>query len=157
MKKFSPILASAAFVILSTSAMAATDTKKIDIEVFEESYATLTGTAVDGSTKDLGMADIKAGKPASLGTLGIKSNGHACSIAFETVNGFKLMHTEHADLLLKPFRLTYGEETIEAATEVTQECNQANAALRLVAYGETPAIITAGTYKDTLTITLTAE
>lgn len=156
MKKFSPIFASAAFVILSTSAMAATDTKKIDIEVFESSYAELIGSAVDGGTKSLEMEAMKAGKTASLGTLGIKSNGSSCSIAFETVNDFKLKHEKTGEVL-KSFVLTYGRDKIKGKTKVEQKCNQDASELGLTTYGETPAIVTAGTYRDTVIVTLTAE
>ena len=78
MNKFSPIFASAAFVVLTGSAFAATDTKTIDIEVIQGTYAELTGSAVDGNVNNINMDDITASNSTSLGTLGVNSNGSNC-------------------------------------------------------------------------------
>lgn len=161
MKNVSPILASAAFVIFSGAAIAATDTKTIDIEVVQGTYAELTGSAVDGNVNNINMNSITANTTTPLGTLGVSSNGSNCSLAFSTLNNYSLKH-EISGTELKKFRLKYLGNTIASngdadANIVLDSCVMADSALNFVTYGETPAVVEAGTYKDTVTITMTAE
>jgi len=161
MKKFSPILASAAFVILSSSAMAATDTKTIDIEVIQGTYAELVGSAVDGNINNIDMGKITGNSATSLGTLGVKSNGKNCAISFSTLNNYRLKH-ETSGTTLKTYFLSYLGTNIysnvdENSTRKLDSCVMPASALNFETSGEAPDVIEAGTYKDTVTITLTAE
>ena len=161
MKKFSPILAATTFVIFSASAMAATDTKTIDIEVFQDTYAEITGSAVAGNINNISLDKISGNVPTPLGTLGVTSNGSTCSLAFSTLNDYSLEH-ETSSALLKKFRLNYLGNAVtsnadEGSNIALDSCVMADSALTFTTVGEMPAVVEQGTYKDTVTITLTAE
>ena len=161
MKNITPILASATFVIFSQSAFAATDIKTIDIEVIQGTYAELTGSAVDGNISNINMNSITANTATSLGTLGVNSNGSNCSLAFTTLNNYTLKH-ESSGAQLKKYRIKYlgsniGSNGDADANVVLDSCVMPASALSFLSYGATPETIEAGTYKDSVTITLTAE
>ena len=161
MNKFSPIFASAAFVVLTGSAFAATDTKTIDIEVIQGTYAELTGSAVDGNVNNINMDDITASNSSSLGTLGVNSNGSNCSIEFSTLNNYRFNH-ESSGATLKTYFLSYlgtnVYSNVDANSNMALDSCATNAsALTITPSGDTLATIEAGTYKETVTITLTAE
>ena len=162
MNKFSPIFASAAFVVLTGSAFAATDTKTIDIEVVQGTYAELTGSAVDGNINVISIDDIKASNASSLGTLGVDSNGSNCSIEFSTLNNYRFKH-ETTGETLKTFFLSYLGTNVYSNVDANSNmalasCTTSASALNITSSGETLLdTITAGTYRDTVTITLTAE
>lgn len=161
MKNITPILASTAFVLFSQSVFAATDTKTIDIEVIQGTYAELVGSAVDGNISNINMNSITANTTTSLGTLGVNSNGSNCSIAFSTLNNYTLKH-ESSGAELKKYRISYlgsnigGNGDADANMDL-DSCVMPASALNFVSYGATPEVIEAGTYKDSVTITLTAE
>lgn len=161
MKNFAPILASTALIIFSNAAIAATDTQTIDIEVIQGTYAELTGSAVDGNVSNVSMNSITANTTSSLGTLGVNSNGSNCSLAFSTLNNYSLKH-EVSGAQLKRFYLSYLGSNISSNNDADANvdlasCVMAASALNFKSTGDTPAVIEAGTYKDTVTITLTAE
>lgn len=160
MKTITPILASAAFVIFSTSsAMAAqnNDSKKIHINVNQPTYAVLHGSAASNSDNTLDIAQITSKATVSLGTLGIKSNGKNCALSFETLNDFTLKHEDSA-VVLQKFGLNYLGKDITAKTDMPLDsCVMAATEFSFKATTDAPEIIAPGTYRDTVTITLTAE
>jgi len=161
MKNLSPILASAAFLIFSGAAIAATDTKTIDLEVVQGTYAELTGSAVDGNINNININDITASNTTSLGTLGVDSNGSNCAIEFSTLNNYRFNH-ETSGATLKTYFLTYLGTNVFSNADTNgrmalASCAEAASALTITPSGDTLATIQAGTYKDTVTITLTAE
>ena len=161
MKRITPILASAAFVIFSTSsAMAAqsNDSKKIHINVNQPTYAVLHGSAASNSDNTLDIAQITSKAKVSLGTLGIKSNGKNCALSFETLNDFTLKHEDNAAVILQKFGLNYLGTDITAKTDMPlNSCVMAATEFSFQATTDAPEIIAPGIYRDTVTITLTAE
>ena len=161
MKHISPILASAAFVMFSGAATAATDTKTIDIEVTKALYAELTGSAVDGTINTITMDAISANTLTGLGSLGVSSNGSSCSLAFSTLNDYALLH-EETSAELKKFNLDYLGTTITSNADangsvILDSCVTDATALTFTTVGTDPAFIQAGAYNDVVSITLTAE
>ncbi|RVU84734.1 hypothetical protein EOL70_10810 [Leucothrix sargassi] len=161
MNKFSPIFAATAFAVFACSAFAATDTKTIDIEVIQGTFAELTGSAVDGNINNINLNDITASNTTSLGALGVNSNGSNCAIEFSTLNNFRFNH-ESSGATLKTYFLNYLGTNIFSNADVNRNialdsCAIAPSALTITPSGDTLETIEAGTYKDTVTITLTAE
>ena len=159
MKNILSVLITVMFGFLTCSAMAATDTKTINLQVVQGTYAELTGSAVDGGIGNINMNSITNNKTISLGTLGVKSNGSDCSIAFSTVNNFALKH-DFSGALLKRYKLNYLGNTLSSNSETKiklDSCVMSATALDFISVGATPSEIEDGLYKDIVTIILTTE
>ena len=151
----------------SSTLIAATDTKTIDIEVTQGDFVLLTGSAVDGNAKSITMDSVKAANPTDLGTLGLNSNITAggvaadCTISFSTLNNYNLEH-ETSGTSLRRFYLTYQGVNISSNTDTDKDvivpCNQAASELKFTPNGTILAddAIQAGAYKDTITIVVTS-
>lgn len=156
------------FAASHTVALAATDTKSIELEVIKDTFVQLTGSAVDGNTKNINIDSIKAGNPTNLGTVGISSNIAAgagntadCTISFSTLNNYSLNH-ETSGTSLSKFLLTFQNKTVsdnaDANKDMSINCNLAPAELKFAPAGAVLAdgAIEAGVYKDTITLTITS-
>lgn len=148
-----------ALLISTASAIAATDTKTINVQVTQSAYAELTGSAVDGHINTVNMNNIESNSPVSLGTLGVKSNGSSCALKFSTLNNFSLIH-DTGRSLLKRYQLTYLGHNVASNSEPTialDSCIITNQTLTFKTRGNMPDVVETGWYQDRVTITLTAE
>jgi len=146
-------------ITISTATFAATDTKTIQVQVTQGTFAELTGSAVDGNINTVSMNDIESNAVVSLGTLGVKSNGDSCNIKFSTLNNFALLHNASGSLL-KRYQLAYlGHQIADntAATIALDSCLTSNSILTFVARDGFSSAVEDGWYQDRVTITLTAE
>ena len=159
MKNVLSVLISVMFGIFSSTAIAVTDTKTINLQVVQGTYAELTGTAIDGGIGNINMDSITDNKTISLGTLGVKSNGSDCSIAFSTLNNYVLKH-EQSGTQLKQYKLSYLGNTLSNNADASiklDSCVMTASALDFISVGNTPDEIEDGLYKDIVTIILTTE
>jgi hypothetical protein len=160
MKTITPILASAAFVIFSASSVMAaqnSDSKQIKIKVNQPTYAVLSGSAVSNSENTLEIDQITSKAKVSFGDLGIKSNGTNCVLTIETDNDFTLKHEDSA-VVLQKFALSYLDTDFTVAKELALDsCVVKGSPFSFQATTDAPDIIAPGVYRDTVTITLTAE
>ncbi len=156
MKHSYTILATSLFLALSSTAIAID--RNIELVVAEEQLLELYGDAF-GEPKALDMETIKAGTIISLGGVGVKSNiAGNCKVNFSTTNDYKLSHTTIIGKVLTSFSLKY-ENTVfnkNNSTAVTTSCNLSPTALTLNPKAVDAATkIEAGTYKDTIIVTVT--
>lgn len=160
---FSKKVLSAAVLMASSSiALAATDTTDIEINVTKDAYVNLIGSLSGNVTAPLSDADVDNATTV-LGTLGTESNTVGdCDIDVTSDNDFKLEHTSSAGLFLhgtSNYTVNYGGATFTsgaAATLTQPNCNQVASDLSISA----PAlvgVVQAGTYSDTLHVTVTTE
>lgn len=151
----------------SSAAIAATDTKTIELEVTKGQFVQLIGSAVDGNTKTITLNSVQAGNSTDIGTLGVNSNIAAaenetaqCTIAFSTLNNYSLNH-ERSGTSLRKYQLTYQSKNISSNTdqqkEVAVNCNQVPSELKFTPTGTAllDEEIQAGAYKDTVTVVVT--
>jgi hypothetical protein len=148
-----------ALFITSTSAIAATDTKTINVRVTQGTFAELTGSAVDGHINTVNMNNIESNASVSLGTLGVKSNGDNCALKFSSLNDFSLIH-DTSGSLLKRYQLSYLGHHVASNSGPTialDSCVISTQILTFNTYGNMPDTVEEGWYQDRVTITLTAE
>ncbi len=156
MKFTKTLLATGLLFASSSIAFAATNSTDIQINVTKDAYVNLIGTAV-GSTNSFLTSDID-NKTVSLGTLGLESNSQGnCDMTFSSANGYQLKHTV-SNAVLVNYEISYAGVTNSATTTntVTQSCNTAASSLDLVSPA-LPAVVNAGTYSDTLTVTVVTQ
>lgn len=156
MKFTKPLIASAVLLLTSSIAFAATDSTNIEINVTNDAFVNLVGTAV-GSTNSFLTADID-NATVSLGTLGLDSNSTGnCDITFSSANGYDLNHSVTAATLVG-YAVSYQgvSNSGVASNTVTTACTTAASSLDLVSPAM-PATIPAGTYTDTLTVTVVTQ
>lgn len=158
MKHSYTALATSLLLALSSAALAVD--RNIELVASEGELLELYGDAF-GEPKALDMATIKAGTVISLGGVGVKSNiAGDCDVNFSTTNDYKLSHTTITGEVLTSFSLKYAETTFNRnnSTAVTTSCNVSPTALTLnpVAVDATRTI-EAGTYKDTIIVTVTTS
>jgi len=156
--KFTKTLIAAGLLLASSSSVfaAATDSTDIQINVTKDAYVNLIGTAV-GSTNSFLTSDID-NATVSLGTLGLESNSQGnCELTFSSANGYQLKHNV-SNAVLVDYAISYAGVTNSsaAANTVTQSCNTAASSLDLVSPA-LPAVVDAGTYSDTVTVTVVTQ
>lgn len=148
-----------ALIVSTSAALAATDTKTINVQVTQGTFAELTGSAVDGHVNTVSMNSIESNAAVSLGTLGVRSNGDNCELKFSTLNNFSMIH-DTTGSLLKRYQLSYLGRSVssnDAPTIRLDACTINNQLLTFAARGNMPEVIETGWYQDRVTITLTAE
>jgi len=156
MKFSKPLIASAILLASSTIAFAATNSKTVQINVTEGPYVTLTGTAITAPTSDFLTTNL--GTAQTIGTLGFDSNVTGnCVVEFVSANAYDLLHAGTSAKLVD-YKITYDTTDIIDNTNntVTKDCLTATpSALSWISTTPPPATIAAGTYTDTVTITVT--
>jgi len=156
------IISAAVLMATSTLAIAATDTTEIEINVTKDAFVNFIGTLSGNVTRDLAEADVD-GATTVLGTLGTESNTvGSCNIDVASNNDFRLQHDVDAALYLHGadnYTVNYGGSTFTDGANGTltlASCNNAASNMSITS----PAIsgvVQAGTYSDTLTITVTTQ
>ncbi|MEB8431376.1 hypothetical protein OO007_03990 [Cocleimonas sp. KMM 6892] len=162
MKFTKSILASAVLLATSSFAIAATDTTNIEINVTKDAYVNLIGTLAGNTSVVLAEADVN-GATTTLGTLGTEANTTGgCTVAVSSVNDFKLQHDTVAALYLhgaSNYSVSWAGTTYTAGAPnaaTLTSCNNASSAFNMTS----PAIsgvVQAGTYSDTVTLTVTTQ
>jgi len=164
MKFTKHIIASAVLLATSSFAIAATDTTDIEINVTKDAYVNLIGSLAGNTTAVLTEADVD-NTTTTLGTLGFESNTvGTCNVTFASANTYKLVHTVNSALDLGDYTLTYqglsGAVSNSAASNgnayAAASCNEVAANLDIT-NPALPAVVTAGTYSDTVTVTVTTQ
>lgn len=161
--KFSQKVLSAAVLMASSSiALAATDSTEIEINVTKDAYVNLIGSLAGNVATALAEADVD-GATTVIGTLGTESNTvGACDIAISSVNDYKLQHDVDPSLYLhgtSNFIVNYGGTAFTSGSTnafTFASCQNAASDLSI----ESPAlvgVVQAGTYSDTLTVTVTTQ
>lgn len=163
MKFTKSIITSAVFLATSSFAFAAIDSTDITINVTKDAYVNLIGSLNSSQTVALTEADVDGGSTV-LGALGFESNTTGtCIVSFASANDYKLVHDTLA-LNLGNYTLTYAGLSASVANTAGNSgndytaatCNEAAASLS-IANPVLPAVITAGTYSDTITITVETQ
>ncbi len=160
---FSKKLLSAAVLMASSSiALAATDSTDIEINVTKDAFVNLIGSLAGNTSVPLADTDVD-GNTTVLGTLGTESNTTgSCDIDVSSLKDYRLEHTTQAGLFLHGtdnYTVNYGGQTFTsgASGTLTQpNCNQVASDLSITS----PAlagVVQAGTYSDTLTVTVTTQ
>lgn len=156
MKLSNSLIAAAVLLATSSVALAATDSTTVQINVTEDAFVTLVGTALN-STSTFTTAQMD-GTALSLGTLGFDSNvTGTCVVDFDSVNNYALNHSVSGATLVD-YSMTYNGTTVSdnATNTVNQDCLTATAsALSMASTTALPATIASGTYTDTVTVTVT--
>jgi len=164
MKFTKSILASAVLLTTSSIAFAAVDSTDITINVTKDAYVNLIGSLNSSLTVPLTEAAVNGGS-TTLGTLGFESNTTGtCNVTFASLNNYKLVHDTNTALDLGDYTLTYvglsGNVSNSAASNgndyAAASCNESAANLN-IANPVLPAVVTAGTYSDTITVTVTTQ
>ncbi len=156
MKTSRSLIAAGVLLASSSAALAATDSTDIQINVTKDAYVNLIGTAV-GSTNTFLTSDID-NATVSLGTLGLESNSQGnCDMTFSSANGYQLKHNV-TNAVLVDYAISYAGVTNSGAgaNTVTQSCNSAVTSLDLVSPA-LPGTVDAGTYSDTVTVTVVTQ
>lgn len=159
MKITKNIIASAVLLATSSLAIAATDTTTIDINVTKDPYVNLIGTLSGNVVKALTLAEVN-GVTTTLGTLGFESNTTGtCTVSFASVNDYELLHTDGVTSLGN-YSVTYAGATNSSASSGNDvsaaDCNEAATNFTMTS-PSLPAVVTAGTYSDTITMTVTTQ
>lgn len=161
--KFSKKVLSAAVLMASSSiALAATDTTDIEINVTKDAYVNLIGSLAGNVVSTLSEADVN-GTTTVIGTLGTESNTvGGCDIDISSVNDFKLQHDVDTSLFLhgaNNFSVNYAGGTFTSGSAPTvslASCNNAASDLS-IASPAISGVVQAGTYSDTVTVTVTTQ
>lgn len=157
MKIITPLVSAAVLLASSSLAIAATDTTDIQINVTKDAFVNLIGSAV-GSANSFVTADVD-NATVSLGDLGLDSNSAGdCDMAVSSAQGFKLVHTVDGTKDLGVYSLSYEGTTFTSGNTntLTQSCNTVASNLDLV-HPALPASVDAGTYSDTVTVTVVTQ
>ena len=155
--KFSHALIASSLVLASSMAFAAeTDQTIIQIDVTENPFVTLTGSALTQSNSFAPAA--MDGTDIALGDLGFDSNvSGSCVVDFASANNYELQHGVTSAVLVD-YKLDYSGTTItdNSANTVTRDClTAADSALTMASTTPLPSPVVAGTYSDTITVTVT--
>ena len=161
---FSKKIISAAVLMASSSiALAATDSTDIEINVTKDAYVNLIGSLAGNVVTPLSEADVD-GATTVLGTLGTESNTvGGCDIDVTSVNDYKLQHDVDAALYLHGaanYTVNYGGSTFTsgaAGTLSQASCNNPASNLSISSPAIPAGVVQAGTYSDTLTVTVTTQ
>ena len=160
MKFTKNLLASAVLLATSSIAFAASDSTEIEINVTKDAYVNFVGTLAGNVVKPLTLAEVD-NTTTTLGTLGIESNTTGtCTVAFSSLNDYKLIHTTDAALNLGDYSISYAGVSNSAASSgndyVAANCNEAPSNFDMTSPALPPVVI-AGTYSDTITMTVTTQ
>lgn len=160
MKFTKTILAPVVLLASSSIAFAATDTTNIEINVTKDAYVNLIGTLAGNTAVALTEAEVD-GTTTTLGTLGFESNTTgSCTVSFSSLNNYSLVHTVDNTLNLGDYTITYAGVSNSAASGgnnyVATTCNEAASNLD-ISNPALPAVVIAGTYSDTVTVTVTTQ
>jgi len=160
MKFTQKLIASAVLLATSAAAVAVTDQTAVTINVTKDAYVNFLGNLNANPTLTIPVANIGPG--LVLGTLGLESNtAGTCDVKITSTNSFKLVHTTNNTLDLGTYSIAAFNHNFLAANTVAQNtktgsCNQAPA--NVVMNGTVvPSDQAAGTYSDTLTMTVTTQ
>lgn len=164
MKFTKTILASAVLLATSSFAIAATDTTEIEINVTKDAYVNLIGGLSGNTVVSLSEAQVN-GAATILGDLGTESNTTGdCSLAVASDNDFELLHTTTATPTSlhsgAKYDIAYAGTTFQsgsANTVLLGGCNNLATDLVMNSPPITSAVVLAGTYSDTLTVTVTTQ
>ncbi len=154
-------LLSSSFLVTSTFAVQ-TDSSQIIINVTKGDFVNFTGTVDSAAAANLSIAEV-TNTSTSIGTLGLESNvAGDCTVAFTSTNAYKLMNGPIALHGAGTYSLAWNGSTINATspsvTIAGTSCNLANTAMSIVTTGLTPAnTVVAGTYTDTVSMTVTTQ
>ena len=155
--KFSHALIASSLLMASTMAFAAeTDNTTIQIDVTENPFVTLSGSALTQSNSfapaDMNGADI------AMGDLGFSSNVSGnCVVDFDSANNYELQHSA-TNAVLVEYQIDYSGTSItdNGANTVTRDCLTAtDIPLTMASTTALPSPVVAGTYSDTITVTVT--
>ena len=160
MKLTTNLIASAVLLATSSFALAATDTTTIEINVTKDAYVNFIGSLSTSPSLSLDVNTI-GGNTTTLGTLGFESNTTGtCTVTFASANTYKLVHTVDNSLNLGDYTLSYESVSNSAASNgndfVAPNCNVAASDVT-IAHPALPAVVTAGTYNDTVTMVVTTQ
>ncbi len=162
--KFSTKLLTAAVLMATSSiALAATDSTEIEINVTKDAYVNLVGSLSGNVVSPLSEAEVD-GATTVLGTLGTESNTvGGCDIDVTSINDYKLQHDVDAALFLHGaanYVVNYGGATFSsgaAGTLSQTTCNESASNLSITSPAIPAGVVLAGTYSDTLTVTVTTQ
>ena len=160
MKFTKHLIASAVLLATSSLAIAATDSTTIEINVTKDAYVNLIGNLSGNAVTPLTLAEVD-NTTTTLGTLGFESNTTGtCTVTFASAEGYKLVHTTDASLDLGDYSIEYAGVTNSAASSgndyVATTCNEVASDLTITSPA-LPAVVTAGTYSDTITVEVTTQ
>jgi len=162
--KFSKKIMSAAVLMASSSiALAATDTTEIEINVTKDAYVNLIGSLAGNVTNALTEAEVD-GVSTVLGTLGTESNTvGGCDIDVTSINDYKLQHDVDATLYLHGaanYSVEYAGASFTSGAAPTlslASCQNAATDLSIASPALPAGVVQAGTYSDTITVTVTTQ
>lgn len=162
MKLSTSLITMTLFLATTSFASAATDTTDIEIQVTKDAYINFTGSLQGNTSKILALSDVDAAT-TSLGSLGTESNTTgSCSVAFTSDNDFKMVHDSDSALFLhgaSNYSIAYEGSTIgsgNANTVSLANCNNIASSFDMTSPA-LPAVVTAGTYKDIIHVTVTTQ
>ena len=155
MKFTKHILASAVLLATSSFAIAATDTTNIEINVTKDAYVNLLGSVLTTNATAI-LSEVQVnGATTSLGTLGAEANtGGGCLMTFTSANGYKLLHDSVPGLYLHDAG-TY--TVVHNTAAYSTNCNQTASDLSVTFPAIATLPVRAGTYSDTLTVTVVTQ
>ncbi len=154
------IISVAVLAAFTSVTFAATDTADIIINVTKNEFINITGDIGGNPTVDLQDTEVD-GVVATLGQLGVESNvAGDCTINVASDNAYQLLHTVTSTPLhgATPYSVSWAGSTFSptaTAAVVVTSCDAAQSALTM----NNPAMVAteAGTYTDTLHVTVTNE
>ena len=159
MKFTKHLIASAVLFATASTAMAATDSTTIEINVTKDAYVNLVGNLSGNVITPLTLAEVN-NTTTTLGTLGFESNTTgSCTVTFASAQGYKLVHATDASLDLGAYSIEYAGVTNSAAASndyVATTCNEV-ATDMTITNPALPAVVIAGTYSDTITVEVTTQ
>lgn len=159
MKFTKHLIASAVLFATASTAMAATDSTTIEINVTKDAYVNLVGNLSGNVITPLTLAEVN-NTTTTLGTLGFESNTTgSCTVTFASAQGYKLVHATDASLDLGAYSIEYAGVTNSAAASndyVATTCNEV-ASDMTITNPALPAVVIAGTYSDTITVEVTTQ
>ena len=152
-------------VLLATSsfvfAAPAVDTTDIEIKVTKDSYVNFFGSLAGNTTETLTLAEVD-NTTTTLGDLGFNSNTTGtCTVSFSSpINDYKLVHDTDPLLNLGDYTITYRGVSNSAASSgnvfIAPTCNEPLNDMTITSPA-LPAVVIAGTYSDTVTVTVTTQ
>jgi len=161
--KFSNKLITSAVLFASSSiALAATDSTEIEINVTKDAFVNFTGDLAGNVSRDLSVAEVN-GTLTSLGNLGTESNTvGSCDLNITSLNDFKLQHDVNASLYLhgtNQYSINYAGNSFASGSPALTlaSCNNAASSMQIATPGFDSSNVQAGTYSDTLTVTVTTQ
>ncbi len=154
------IISVAVLAAFTSVTFAATDTVDIVINVTKNEFINITGDVGASPTVELLDTEVD-GVPATLGSLGVESNVSGdCNINVVSDNTYELLHTVSGTALHggSPYSVSWAGATFSpsntAAINITN-CTEAISDVTMI--NPTMVATEAGTYSDTLHITVTNE